>query len=45
MVSEDIIVRPCGPSWAYCDGNCAECCNNNLTYSTSTEVADEKYYI
>lgn len=38
MVSEDMTLRPCGSSWAYCDGNCTECHKNNLTYTTSTEA-------
>ena len=39
MASEDIALRPCGSSWAYCDGNCKECADNTLlTYSTTTEV-------
>ena len=38
MASEDMALRPCGPSWVYCDGNCNECSDNTLTYSTTTEV-------
>jgi hypothetical protein len=40
MVSEDMALRPCGPSWAYCDGNCKDCYKNNLTYATSTEAIE-----
>ena len=38
MTSEEMMLRPCGPSWSYCNGNCIECHKNNLTYTTSTEV-------
>ena len=42
MASEDMAIRKCGSSWEYCDGNCNECYNRALTYSTTTEVKDEK---
>lgn len=42
MASEDMALRPCGSSWAYCDGNCTECYNSKITYSTKTEVTHEE---
>lgn len=43
MASEDMALRPCGPSWAYCDGNCSKCYNNNLSYTTKTEATTQTY--
>ena len=31
-------IRPCGSSYAYCNGNCAECEANNTYATTSTEA-------
>ena len=37
-MNNDMMIRQCGASWAYCDGNCSDCHNGSLTYTTSTEV-------
>lgn len=42
MTSDGMALRPCGSSWAYCAGNCAECYNSKLTYLTATEVTHEE---
>ena len=30
------MIRPCGGSYQYCDGHCADCDLHNTTYSTTT---------
>ena len=32
----EMIMRPCGGSWEYCDGDCCHCEKANLTTSNST---------
>lgn len=32
----EIMMRPCGGSWSYCDGNCASCEKAGFTVSNST---------
>ena len=36
------MIRPCGASFAYCNGNCAECEINN-TYATNSTEAVSRY--
>ena len=38
------MIRPCGASYAYCNGNCAECKSNN-TYATTSTEAISRYSI
>lgn len=35
----DHMIRPCGSSYAYCDGHCADCETNNTYATNSTEAA------
>lgn len=35
----EMIMRPCGGSWAYCDGMCHVCEKANITTSNSTAAA------
>ena len=37
MMQKDNAIRPCGASWAYCDGNCAGCTEKDFTTSNSTD--------
>ncbi len=30
-------VRKCGDSWAFCDGNCENCCRKRFEYAISTK--------
>ena len=34
----EMIMRPCGGSWEYCDGDCCHCEKANLTTSNSTTI-------
>ena len=34
----EMIMHPCGGSWAYCDGDCCHCEKANLTTSNSTTI-------
>ena len=36
------MIRPCGASYSYCNGNCAECEANN-TYATNSTEAKSRY--
>lgn len=40
-MSEDMI-RPCGTSWAYCDGDCAGCGLMGMTCSDRTDKLKEE---
>lgn len=40
-------IRPCGISWAYCDGNCIKCNLDKIIYNTNTtndKLMDFKYF-
>lgn len=37
-------VRQCGPSWAYCDGNCGSCTGSSVETSDHTEPVRLDYY-
>lgn len=39
----DMMFRPCGGGYQYCDGHCADCDFNNMTYSTTTASDDQTY--
>lgn len=35
-------MRPCGGSWAYCDGRCADCTNVTIASTTSSLQTKEE---
>lgn len=38
---KEYMIRPCGISWAYCDGNCADCPLMRMTCSDRTDKTEE----
>ena len=37
---KEYMIRPCGISWAYCDGNCADCPLMRMTCSDRTDKTE-----
>ena len=40
MGNRELLVRMCGNSWVYCDGQCVNCLAAKMTTSNRTEVTD-----
>ena len=41
-MSDDFIIRPCGGTWIYCNGDCKKCCKKSMDFSNKTVLKSGK---